>query len=154
MLYLGLCVFVRTQIFHAKCQLLLTPSNQDLTILPQLYLISANCSPGLVVMGDDSCPRGHGFECRHSILDGLDIFHVYLLLNCIVCLKIPKINEREAGLAHFLAFYSTGLIYDLVLQYFHSHKYWHPRARGVNDSVTQNLLIISFHARQGSLSSK
>ena len=27
-------------------------------------------SPGLVVMGDDSCLRGHGFESQHSILDG------------------------------------------------------------------------------------
>ena len=37
---------------------------------------SANCaittatSPGLVVMGDDSCSRGHGFESRCRILDG------------------------------------------------------------------------------------
>ena len=27
-------------------------------------------SPGLVVMGDDSCLRGHGFESRRRILDG------------------------------------------------------------------------------------
>ena len=27
-------------------------------------------SPGLVVMGDDSCSRGHGFESQHQILDG------------------------------------------------------------------------------------
>ena len=24
-----------------------------------------------MVMGDDSCLRGHGFESQHSILDGL-----------------------------------------------------------------------------------
>ena len=36
-------------------------------------------SPGLVVMGDDSCSRGHGFESRCSILDGhLDIFYMDL----------------------------------------------------------------------------
>ena len=28
-------------------------------------------SPGLVVMGDDSCLKGHGFEFWHHILDGL-----------------------------------------------------------------------------------
>ena len=28
-------------------------------------------SPGLVVMGDDSCLKGRGFESWRSILDGL-----------------------------------------------------------------------------------
>ena len=37
-------------------------------------------SPGLVVMGDDSCSEGHGFKSRHRILDGhLDIFNIDLL---------------------------------------------------------------------------
>ena len=27
-------------------------------------------SPGLVVMGDESCSRGHGFKSRRCILDG------------------------------------------------------------------------------------
>ena len=27
-------------------------------------------SPGLVVMGGDSCSRGHGFESKYHILDG------------------------------------------------------------------------------------
>ena len=36
-------------------------------------------SPGLVVMGDDSCSRGHGFESQHCILDEHDIFHIDLL---------------------------------------------------------------------------
>ena len=32
-------------------------------------------SPGLVVMGDDSCVKGCGFKSLHYILDGhLDIF--------------------------------------------------------------------------------
>ena len=31
-------------------------------------------SPGLVVMGGDSRSKGRGFESRHRILDGLDIF--------------------------------------------------------------------------------
>ena len=31
-------------------------------------------SPGLVVMGDDSCSIGRGFESWHRIPDGRDIF--------------------------------------------------------------------------------
>ena len=47
-------------------------------------------SPGLVVMGGDSCSEGRGFESRCYILDGHNI--------CIVCLKRPKINYKEAGI--------------------------------------------------------
>ena len=36
-------------------------------------------SPGLVVMGGDSCPKGRGFESRCQILDGHDIFNIHLL---------------------------------------------------------------------------
>ena len=35
-------------------------------------------SPGLVVMGDNSCSRGHGFKSRHCILDEHDIFQIDL----------------------------------------------------------------------------
>ena len=45
-------------------------------------------SPGLVVMGDDSCSRGCGFESRRRILDG----HFFTF----VCLKRPKINRKKA----------------------------------------------------------
>ena len=51
-------------------------------------------SPGLVVMDYDSCSKGRGFESRRRILDG----HFFTLIrckNCIVCLKRPKINEKE-----------------------------------------------------------
>ena len=57
-------------------------------------------SPGLVGMGDDSCLQGRGFESWHRILDG----HFFTLIckNCInVCLKRPKINEKEAGAGPF-----------------------------------------------------
>ena len=46
-------------------------------------------SHGLVVMGRDSCSKGRGFESRSYILD------------CIVCLKRPKINETVAGVGPF-----------------------------------------------------
>ena len=32
----------------------------------------------------------------------MDIFHIYLLWNCVVCLKRPKINQKEAGVGPFL----------------------------------------------------
>ena len=57
-------------------------------------------SPGLVVMGDDSCLRGCGFESQRHILDG-HFFTIFCCKNCIVCLKRPKINEKGAGVGHF-----------------------------------------------------
>ena len=36
-------------------------------------------SPGLVVMGDDSCLKGRWFKSRRRILDGNDIFHIDFL---------------------------------------------------------------------------
>ena len=43
-------------------------------------------SPGLVVMGDDTCLRGHGFQSQCCILDGHVIFCMDLLskLYCFV----------------------------------------------------------------------
>ena len=38
--------------------------------------VSKQVSPGLVVMGDDSCSRGHGFKSQCRILDRHDIFHI------------------------------------------------------------------------------
>ena len=58
-------------------------------------------SPGLVVMGRDSHSEGCGFKSRHRILDG-HFFTYICCKNCNVCLKRPKINEKEADLAHFL----------------------------------------------------
>ena len=51
-------------------------------------------SPGLVVMGVDSCSKGQGFESCCQILDG----HFFTLIcskNCIVCLKRPKTNPNR-----------------------------------------------------------
>ena len=41
-------------------------------------MVSMGGSPGLVVIGGDSCSEGHGFEFRRHILDGHDIFHIDL----------------------------------------------------------------------------
>ena len=50
-----------------------------------------------MVMGRDSHSECRGFESRHRILDG-HFFTYYCCKNCNVCLKRPKINEKEAGI--------------------------------------------------------
>ena len=56
--------------------------------------------PGLVVMGGDSCPEGHGSESQHHILDG-HFSPIFLYKNCNVCLKKMKINEKEVRIGPF-----------------------------------------------------
>ena len=55
-------------------------------------------SPGLVVMGDYSKCRG--FEFQGRILHA-HFFTLICCKNCIVCLKRPKIIEKEAGVGPF-----------------------------------------------------
>ena len=52
-------------------------------------------SPGLVVMGGDSCSEGCGFKSQHRMLDG-HFFTYICWKNCNdVCLKRPKINDTR-----------------------------------------------------------
>ena len=53
-----------------------------------------------MAMGDNSCSKGRGFESQRSILDG-HFFTLICCKICIVCLKGPKINEKEAGVGPF-----------------------------------------------------
>ena len=53
-------------------------------------------SLGLVVIGDDSCLKGCGFESWRHILDG-HFFTYICCKNCIVCLNRSKINEKGRG---------------------------------------------------------
>ena len=46
-------------------------------------------SPGLVVMGGDSCSKDREFESQHHILDG-QFSHLFVVKNCGVCLKRRK----------------------------------------------------------------
>ena len=55
-----------------------------------------------MVMGDDSCLRGHGFKSRCCILDDGYFFTHICCKNCTVCLKRPKINENEAEGDHLI----------------------------------------------------
>ena len=60
-------------------------------------------SPGLVVMGGDSCFVGHGFESQHCKLDG-HFFTYICCKNCNdVCLNRQKINEKEARVGPFFS---------------------------------------------------
>ena len=48
--------------------------SRNLSINPLQNLWHGSRSPGLVVMGDESYSRGHGFKSQRYILDGHDIF--------------------------------------------------------------------------------
>ena len=56
-----------------------------------------------MVMHDNSCSKGCGFESRHHILDG-HFGHFFTLIccrNCIVCLKKTENKRKEAGVGPF-----------------------------------------------------
>ena len=55
-------------------------------------------TPGLVVMGGDSCSKGCGFNSQHCKLD--EHFSLIFIVK-IVTFKQTKINEKEAGVGPF-----------------------------------------------------
>ena len=76
--------------------------------------LTGSGSPGLVVMGDDSCLKGCGFESERCILvDILTFFTLICCKNCIVCLKRPKITEKRPGLVHFFSKNTFLTVYNL-----------------------------------------
>ena len=54
-------------------------------------------SPGLVVMGGDSCSRGHGFESQHHILDGLFSHFFVIKIEMFVWKDENKQKEARDG---------------------------------------------------------
>ena len=64
------------------------------------FVDSSIPTPGLVVMGGDSCPEGRVFESQHRWLDG----HFSHLIDVKVVKFVwkDKINEKEAGAGPFL----------------------------------------------------
>ena len=56
---------------------------------------SSDGSPGLVVMGGESCSKGCEFKSRHHLLDG-HFFTFICYKNCYVFEK-TKINEKRLG---------------------------------------------------------
>ena len=49
-----------------------------------------------MVMGRDSCSEGHGFESRHCILDGHNIFSHKFVVRVVMFVWRMKINEKES----------------------------------------------------------
>ena len=62
-----------------------------------------------MVMGGDSRSEGCGFESWHHILDG-HFSHIFVVKICNVCLKRPKINEKEVEVGPFLKNSSTQIM--------------------------------------------
>ena len=83
------------------------PSKKPFRVDPAAPLVKRSIirlggSPGLVAIGRGSHSEGCGFESQHRILDG-HFFTYICCKNCNdVCLKRPKINEKEAGVGPFL----------------------------------------------------
>ena len=77
---------------------------------------------GLVVMGGDSCSKGHAFESQRQILDG----HYFTLIcckNCIVWLKRPKKTEKEAGVGPFFK-KNDPMVDDDQANFIHSSRFY------------------------------
>ena len=49
-----------------------------------------------MVMGDDSCSRGHGFESLHCILDGHDVFSHLFVVKLYILFEKTK-NKPKSG---------------------------------------------------------
>ena len=75
-------------------------SNQCKQVVGNNYRLRDG-SPGLVVMGGDSCSEGCGFKSQHSILEG-HFSHLFVVKIVMFVLKKTKINEKEAGYGPFL----------------------------------------------------
>ena len=58
-------------------------------------------SPGVVVMGDDSCSRGRGFESERRILDG-HFLHCFVIKLYCLFEKTKNVRKRGRGWAIFL----------------------------------------------------
>ena len=61
-----------------------------------------------MVLGDDSCSKGCGFESRGHILDvHLDLFHIDLLLKLYLFEKTENKRKRGRGWAILLITFSN-----------------------------------------------
>ena len=55
-----------------------------------------------MVMGDDSCSRGRGFESWLCILHSHDLFHIDLLLKLYSLFEKTENKQKETGVGPFL----------------------------------------------------
>ena len=96
----------------------MTSFNQLEVICSELHIntvLKFGRSPGLVVMGGDSRSKSHGFESQHCILDGHFFTYIFVVKICNVCLKRPKINEKEAGVGPF--FFKKKDLKKIIISY-------------------------------------
>ena len=87
-----------------------------------------------MVMGDDSCSRGCGFESRCCILHGHGIFHIDLLQE-LICL-FEKTENKQIKMSGLAILKTTTLInHRLVFKqlFFSVHK-------SISNSTTRHLL--------------
>ena len=70
-------------------------------LMLHLNALTGTVSPGLVVIGDNSCSRGFGFKSWHHILDGNDIFHIDLLVKLYCFFEKTKNKQKEARVGPF-----------------------------------------------------
>ena len=63
-------------------------------------------SPGLVVMGGDSCSKGREFESGHRILNG-PFLHLFVVKIVMCVWKDENEWKKRPGLAHFFNFCSN-----------------------------------------------
>ena len=54
-----------------------------------------------MVIEDNSCLRGRGFESRRRILNGHDIFHIDLLLKLYCLFEKAENKQKEAVIGPF-----------------------------------------------------
>ena len=66
------------------------PSGEFLCLWKIQTRLEAGGSPGLLVMGGDSCSKGRGFESQHCTYTGWTYFTFICCKNCNVCLKRQK----------------------------------------------------------------
>ena len=67
---------------------------------PKNKILRRGGSPGLVVIGRDSCSKGRVFKSWYRILDG-NFSHIFVVKVVMFAWKGRKINEKEAGIGPF-----------------------------------------------------
>ena len=95
-------------------------------------------------MGDDLYSRGRGFESQRHILDG-HFFTFICFKNCIVRLRRPKINEKEAEVGPFLK-KGESILLERKAPVCVSGNFWHKRDQAVISIVV--IQLVNFARRE------
>ena len=93
------------------CQDIIDEKRQEMARIrePLVTSVLQGGSPGLVVMGGDSCSKGRDFKSRHRILDG-HFFTYFFCKNLYCVLEKININKKEVGVGPlFLCFCNSRL---------------------------------------------